>query len=290
MIALVDADIVVHRIGFTTENDPESIARVRCDDLLDRIILDTKSDEFRLFLSDSKENNFRYQIDSTYKANRISPKPKHYDFIKEHLILNWGAQISYNMEADDYLGIHQDQEYLRTTICSIDKDLMQIPGLHYNFVKESFHLVSPEEGLLSFYRSILTGDVADNIKGIYGIGPAKVAKILPKWTNEKEIVSRILQEYVALRKQQDGVLRGEVPCEAIKRIKKNGQLLKIKQTEEEELWDSEWLNLTEEEMQLFTPSKEGELSLSMGPITPGLKNLDGSSALGQNKEDIPQTE
>jgi len=135
VLALIDADIITHRIGFTTEGDSQEIARFRCDDLIDSILVDTGADQYQLWLSDSKESNFRYQIDPSYKANRTQPKPRHYDFLKEHLIVNWGAKIAFGMEADDALGIKQDKEYphygdktVYTIICSIDKDLLTIPG------------------------------------------------------------------------------------------------------------------------------------------------------------------
>ena len=135
--ALIDADTVVWRVGFTTEEDPFWVARARCDVMLDKILLDTGVRSYDLWLSDSAQNNFRYSVYPLYKANRIGkPKPKHYEALKEYLIREWDAKFSVDMEADDYLGIFQDEENYTTVICSIDKDLQQIGGLHYNFVKE----------------------------------------------------------------------------------------------------------------------------------------------------------
>lgn len=282
MQALIDGDIISHRIGFTTENDSENIAKYRCDEMLDGILVDSSSDSFTIYLSDSAENNFRYKIDPSYKANRVKlVKPKHYDFLKEHLIVNWGAEISYGMEADDSLGIRQNDNSI---ICSIDKDLLQIPGQHYNFVKKQFIEVSVEEGLLSFYRSIMIGDVSDNIKGIYGIGPAKATKILPKWLNPDDAITRIFNAYMDAAK----LSHTPVP-EVVDKIINNARLLKIKQLEDEPLWDSPLLRQMGEQMQLSMQQTQEASNPSTEPTSPEMKNSDGLSALGLSKDSSTQT-
>jgi len=280
MIALIDGDIITHRVGFTTENDPSDIAKIRCDDMLDSILLETDASEYQIYLSDSKENNFRYKIDPSYKANRVAPKPKHYDYLKEYLITNWEAKISYGMEADDSLGINQKQIPIpilesptmlykyETVICSIDKDLLTIPGLHYNFVKKEFIEVIEKEASLRFYRSILTGDVADNIKGVYGIGPKKAEKILSNYTDEQTMLSLICDIYFKATPEID-------PIEVIQTIRRNGQLLKIRQEEDEPLWNSLFLKQMEEQIFLSTPQRAGELNQSTEPIIPEIPVLDG---------------
>ena len=61
-------------------------------------------------------------------------------------------------------------------IVSLDKDLKQVPGLHYNFVKKEFDTVTPQQGLINFYTQFLVGDTSDNIRGCTGIGPVKARK------------------------------------------------------------------------------------------------------------------
>jgi hypothetical protein len=179
LVALVDADIIVHRVGFTTEEENEAVTKYRCDTTVDGILQAFKFTDAEFYLSDSLQNNYRLNISPDYKANRKDlKKPKHYDLLKEYLITQWGARISFGMEADDSLGIRQTEMVAQSVICSIDKDLLQIPGSHFNFVKSEFRTVSEEEALRVFYLSVLTGDVTDNIKGIYGIGPAKIGELL----------------------------------------------------------------------------------------------------------------
>ena len=64
---------------------------------------------------------------------------------------------------------------------------MQVPTWHYNFVKKVKKYVTPEEGLRFFYTQILTGDNADNIPGIYRVGPVKAAKMLADAKTELEL-------------------------------------------------------------------------------------------------------
>jgi 5'-3' exonuclease len=180
LVALIDADILVHRVGFTTQQETLGIAASRLDTMIDGILQADQFTDAEFYLSDSLENNFRLKISPVYKANRKDKeKPVHYDFLKERLIRVWAASIATGMEADDMLGIRQTELEGRSAICSIDKDLLQIPGRHYNFVRDIHSEVCPREGLHAFYLSCLTGDVTDNIKGIYGIGPKKAEQLLP---------------------------------------------------------------------------------------------------------------
>ena len=202
MLALVDGDIVVHRIGFTTENDDWNIAKWRIDETLDNLLIDTNATEYRIYLSDTTENGFRQKYYPEYKANRKAPKPKHYDRLKEYLLTEWEARITMEQEADDALGIDQvvvDRSVLsndkRSVICSIDKDLLQIPGLHWNFVKKEWKEVSPQEALLRFYHQLLTGDTSDNVKGIKGTGPIRAANVLSGATRENQLFALTASAY-----------------------------------------------------------------------------------------------
>lgn len=107
MKALIDGDIITYRCGFASEDVSEAIALSRADQTIERIIKETKAIEHQLYLSDNKENNFRYKIYPAYKANRTKPLPRHYQAIKDHLIKKHNAVIALGQEADDALGIEQ---------------------------------------------------------------------------------------------------------------------------------------------------------------------------------------
>lgn len=182
MEALIDGDILVYRVGYASMDVDCPIALHRCKDLLGDIVRETDAEYFRVFLSDGSGGNFRYQIYPQYHANRKQEKPVWYNELRDFLITEFSAHVAVGQEADDAIGIAQREE--GTVICSIDKDLRQIPGLHYNFVKKEWFTVTPEEGERFFYMQLLMGDTVDNIQGIPKVGPTKAAKILAEATPE----------------------------------------------------------------------------------------------------------
>lgn len=191
MKALIDADIVAYRVACTlAEDDAEDFVYARTEDLVDQILVNTEATEYRLFLTG--KNNFRYSIYPEYKAHRPTEKPFWLEKCREYLIATFNAEVINGQEADDALGINQTED---TIICSIDKDLLMIPGQHYNFVKDEFITVTPESGIRHFYMQCLTGDRSDNIKGIEKIGPKKAEKILAGCVTEQEMFNAVRDAY-----------------------------------------------------------------------------------------------
>ena len=134
MIALVDGDIVAYRVAAASEDTDEEICILRCDKQMQDILYLLKAEQYKVFLSGS--GNFRKTLYPEYKANRKDkPKPKHLQLLRTYLTEHWNAVLANGCEADDLLGVHQTDN---TVICSIDKDLLQIPGTHYNWVRGEF--------------------------------------------------------------------------------------------------------------------------------------------------------
>lgn len=226
MLALVDGDIVAFRCAASAENDNVEIACARARESLEQMLGATNASSYEVWLSDTKENNFRYKILESYKANRTQPKPRHLVDVQQYLLAQWSANIAAGQEADDALGIRQtrlaeephNKGQPNSIICSIDKDLLQIPGQHYNFVKMEFHEQDYIGGTRQFYSQLLIGDVSDNIKGVSGIGKVKAGRILEPMLSETEMFQRVRTLY------------GDD-----ERLLANGQVLKIR-TYEGELW------------------------------------------------------
>jgi len=204
MKALFDSDIFAYRAASACEEEDEATAQRT----LDRLIVDTLMcgvdniypecfvDSWSMHLTG--KNNFRYEIATTvpYKGNRVDkPKPKHLAFLRSHLVKEWGASISEGEEADDTIAIEATKLGDNCVIVSLDKDLDQICGWHYNFVKRLSYYITPEEALVKLYTQMLTGDAADNIKGLFRIGPVKAAKIIGDTTNELELYNKVLEAY-----------------------------------------------------------------------------------------------
>lgn len=230
MIALIDGDILIYRVGFTTEQELEQIARYRLEEMFYGILNECRTDRYKVYLSDS-ENNWRKSLFPEYKANRKQPKPRHLDFLCNLLLEEYNAIVAWGEEADDALGIEQTKAYSEkrpeqdlTVIVSIDKDLKQIEGRHYNFVKKEWDDVTRRRGLYNFYYQCLVGDAVDNIQGCRTIGHARASKALNVDQDEAELfdtVLRLYEEHHNERAKSDLLLAG--------------QLLKIR-TYENELW------------------------------------------------------
>lgn len=146
-------------------------------EMLRRIMHETNAMAHHVFLSGGR--NFRYDIYPDYKANRRDvQRPRWLEPIRAYLVTEWKATVTDGIEADDAMGIAQGVHDGESIICTIDKDLLMIPGLHYNFVKQEFRTVSPLEGLRHFYYQLIMGDKADNIPGYDGKMRQKVPKFL----------------------------------------------------------------------------------------------------------------
>lgn len=174
----IDGDIVVYRCAAATENETEDIAKWQTSEMMRRIVHETNAMGFNCFLTGS--GNFRYGLYPDYKANRKdAPKPKWYSVVREHLVTEWNAKVTDGIEADDAMGIEQCAlTYDQSIIASIDKDMLMIPGHHYNFVKCEHTFVTPLEGLRNFYFQLIMGDRTDNIPGYDGKMRQKVPQFL----------------------------------------------------------------------------------------------------------------
>ena len=189
--ALIDGDIVCFRCASSAENEPEEIAILRVDKLIRDILYLTEAETYEFFLSGS--DNFRKQIYPEYKANRKDkPRPVHLEACREFCIREWNAVLANGCEADDLLGAKQTD---KSVICSIDKDLLQIPGRHFNFVKTEFYYISETQGLRSFYEQLLMGDRTDNVPGVDGIGKVKAHRLLEGCYTEQEMFDVCRSQY-----------------------------------------------------------------------------------------------
>jgi len=189
MTALIDGDIVCYRCAASAEQEPVEIALLRVDGLM-RTILSSEKDQISFL---SGKDNFRYKINPEYKANRRdTPKPIHLQACRDFLISEYNAVVCDGYEADDALGFNQTED---NVIYSIDKDLLMIPGHHFNFVKNEYKEVSELDGLRQFYRQMLIGDTADNIFGVKGIGKVGAGKLIDHLTTEEEMFEAVSKKY-----------------------------------------------------------------------------------------------
>jgi hypothetical protein len=171
-INLIDADSIIYICAFD-KKDATTIKTLQdCKDLVDSLIFNmlnyTKSTHYLLFLTVGK--SFRFQIYPEYKGNRkYADKPVHFDTVKEYLITKYKA-IHYPLaEADDLVCIYKES-LSNSFISSIDKDILQLEGEAFDYKNFKWVNTTKQEADLFFWKSMVTGDVIDNIKGIAGKG------------------------------------------------------------------------------------------------------------------------
>lgn len=173
------------------------------DDVIIRILDKLSSNYFCGFLGACK--SFRKDIYPEYKANRKGrEKPPYFNELFDYLIDRWKfIRTTEGLEADDAVNIVRNslQNDYNCTIISSDKDLFKsIKGRYLNTRDLSIIETSEEDATKFFWKSMITGDVIDNIKGIPGKGDSYFNKLLDfiedKHTNlAMEVLDRYIQHF-----------------------------------------------------------------------------------------------
>lgn len=152
--------------------------------------------------------NYRYEIYPDYKANRKNkPKPEHFKELKAHLVAKWGFNLVDHCEVDDAV-ISYTYHHRNTIIVSPDKDLWMTPGNHYNPNKREYVSTTMTSAHEYFWKSMVIGDNADNIKGIPGKGVVFTNRMWDKYTMKLGYTgpAAILELYVDNYGEEEGVI------------------------------------------------------------------------------------
>jgi len=237
MIAWCDVDTIIYAAAWACEKKNQPLEPVQ--NLFSNIskqisfIEDTvKADVFNPYITKPNDpTNFRKSIATfyEYKGNRKNkPKPQYFNDGYRYMQMRYNAIEVVGEEADDRVAINHMSYYTTdptsSCIVAIDKDLNNIPGLHFNYFKGTYTNITESEAMRNFYTQLLTGDVNDNIKGIPKIGPKTAAKILGSTEDPLEMYSRVHDTY-----------KKHFPDDYLARIKEYGQLLWIRRNEGE-IW------------------------------------------------------
>lgn len=196
----VDGDVLAYRSAFSAKDKPERMLYRKIDDLmeyiLDKTVVFTNEDDYTVCLTGS--NNFRKDVGVThvYKGNRLDGnRPDYLPLAREYLEDRYSANVADGEEADDVMAKGLTLNPEAHVIASIDKDMLQVPGWHFEFAKNVWHYSTEEFGTRFFYKQILTGDNVDNIVGLWRVGPAKAEKILGDTKDEIELYNKVLDAY-----------------------------------------------------------------------------------------------
>lgn len=184
----VDTDSIFFKVAYKSKNQSElrknynSFCNKMKLEVSDKII-NPFTEELNVLYAVKGKDNYRKQLSADYKSTRPELDKDIRDklnYLHKHAVSKGAIQAD-GMEADDLVAIWAHEALDRKedyVICGIDKDLLQIPGQHYNYGKDTWQLINEEEALHNLYLQCLTGDNTDNIPGLKGIGPKKAAKIL----------------------------------------------------------------------------------------------------------------
>ncbi len=180
-------------IATSLEVLPEGV----CDNILrekvGRIFQTTGASSYTLHLSGSTNYRTTVAVTKPYKGNRDQPKPIHFAYVQALLRNHPRIKISDGCEADDNMAIDCGEGDI---IATIDKDLNQVPGRHYDWNKGIRYTVSRELGLWYFLRQMLLGDATDNIPGVPGLGEKKADALLDPYRADPEGAWReVIRQY-----------------------------------------------------------------------------------------------
>lgn len=246
MRVLLDFDILLYEVGFGSQfvnEKDELVARSFEDavDLLKQRVSEIEAEVWSneptmFFLTNTKvlnskvnkarkredkppvehKDNFRSTVAKTkkYKGNRKAAKPLHYDNLLAYMLINYDVHISNGLEADDSICIeHCRSPPLSTIICTRDKDLRQVAGMHYGWPVGNQPAFGPKlvtefgelelrggkklvgNGLAFQYAQVLTGDPVDNYGGLPRCGPIKAYALLKDAVDERGLFEAVKEAY-----------------------------------------------------------------------------------------------
>lgn len=189
------------------------------------------------------KGNFREQVavSHVYKGNRKKEKPRWYKHIKDYLYYMHRTELVEGMEADDGMAMNLVRNP-NSILCSIDKDLLQVPGWHYSWAthnREELPLRKVDswgkleiqgkklygEGTMFLYAQALLGDSTDNIIGAKGYGPVKTYNTLKDCKTEKELYDAVYEVYFQEILEDDPNYQPEDVGKVEERLHENMNLL-----------------------------------------------------------------
>ena len=191
-IAVIDADIILYKACRVAEEEVNwgndqyvlwsnlNLVKTIIDDQVDLIVEQMEADRSILCFSD--KNNYMKEINPEYKANRRGGrKPLCFIPALQYCKDTFPFRLLPNLEADDVIGIiatcksGEPDEYV---IVSEDKDLLTVPGLHWDLNLKKIFQIDEEEADFNFFKQALMGDVVDNYKGCPRVGRVSAENIL----------------------------------------------------------------------------------------------------------------
>jgi 5'-3' exonuclease len=184
------------RLPEYTEKDID-ILKLKFDEIYHNL-LDSVKKYFNitgLFMFVAGRNNFRKIIYSEYKKNR----PERSELSKilfKYIIEKYNMIVSDGYEADDYLYTASCDINHEGIIMSADNDLNQIPGIHFNYMKNKWYNVTEEEALYHTAYKLMVGDTSDGVNLSPKIGDKYAKKHIYLGMSKCQYIKQLYLAYV----------------------------------------------------------------------------------------------
>jgi len=240
---LIDGDILAYKSATMAEIDTkwedglwtlhadENYAKSLLHSEIETLQENLETNNVTIALTDSK--NFRKDVLPSYKDNRKQKrKPLVLGALREHLRKQYKAIVIPNLEADDVLGILATKPVKgeQRIICSLDKDLMQIPSYISRDGKNIIHRKKNECDWWHLIQT-LTGDSVDGFSGCPSVGIKTAEKIL---TNKRMAVKDMWKLVVKTYEKNNLTEADALQQARVARILRHGEYNKT--TGEINLW------------------------------------------------------
>lgn len=197
-VAVIDADILLYKACRLAEEEVDwgddqwvlwsdlNVVKEIFDTQVDTIVDEMGADRTILCFSDTQ--NYRKKINPEYKANRRGGrKPLCFKQALQYCKDSYPYKMFDGLEADDVIGIiattENENEYV---VVSEDKDLLTVPGIHWDLAEKKIYRISEEDADYNFFFQTLVGDPIDNYKGCPKVGKVTAERILSTARKEKK--------------------------------------------------------------------------------------------------------
>lgn len=191
MLAFIDGDSFLSAAAWGRSREDAMAHVVR---QISWVVSDTFCTDYLIGVGPDDQSNFRDKLHLEYKRSKSrmaskAKRPEWFGDLKKVLLEQPNVVQAVGCETDDLIRMWSCEARSAGdpfVVCSIDKDLDQIVGLHYNpKTKESYEV--DEDYANSFYwQQVLQGDGVDNIPGVPGVGPVKAKSFLDGLESHEE--------------------------------------------------------------------------------------------------------
>ena len=200
-IGFFDGDVLLNASmwkTYTLEQAVENFWR-HIEEWADRSFVE----EYYIALGPKDSWHYRNTIHPDYKqvASRIDGRKNrlpHFYNLKEYIASLPITSVAEGLEADDLLG-HWQTSYSEGVIITVDKDLDQVPGVHFSPRKNKgegeLYNVTEEQANTFFLKQMIMGDPMDRIPGIPSKGPKFAEKVVEEADSISALAVRVQELY-----------------------------------------------------------------------------------------------